>query len=605
MAADEVTGFARDVLDGRIVAGELVKAACRRHLDDLESGHERGLFWRPDEAAKIIAAYPTYFTITDGAMAGEPFVLLPWMKFLIGSLFGWYRRTPEGQERWRFDEVWLETGKGAGKSPLMAATSLLIIGGLGRQRALAIVTGPKDEQAMVTMADAAAMVRATIPGEEDGVSLEQQGKFLVRGLGANAHTIEHVASSSVFRTASGKASQVSGPRPDAVNVDEVHELADAKLVDMWAKALAKNARGGILFLATNTPGFDQAVGTMFSERAQRVLLGQEQIDSLLVFICRVDIADRDSVFDNEDVWAKAMPSLGITFPIDNVRREVNKARGSPMLAASVKRLYFGIPGGGADFWLDDPALWDDALAPVDSAEMVGNRCWLTLDLADRHDLLPLTATWAVPEPTDEAPDAVRLVQKTWYWTRGDGLAERGRQDGMAYEQWQAEGHLNVVPGAMISKDFVAVQVGDLVANHDVQFMAVDPAKLSEFLEAADRIGLPCWRYAGADKPQGKGLMLVNHAQGLTVRFTGEQLSMPASVVALEDRLRAGTITIDDNPINTACAANARQISDAQGNRAFDKKRSRGRIDGVITQAMGVGAAGFKTPKAKTPGVILL
>jgi hypothetical protein len=31
-------------------------------------------------------------------------------------------------------------------------------------------------------------------------------------------------------------------------------------------------------------------------------------------------------------------------------------------------------------------------------------------------------------------------------------------------------------------------------------------------------------------------------------------------------------------------------SDAQANRCFDKKRSRGRIDGVVTIAMAVGAA---------------
>lgn len=604
---DETTDYARDVLAGRIVAGELVKAACRRHLDDIEHGEARGLFWRPDEAQKMIAAYPMYFTITDGPMAGQPFELLPWMKFLVGSLFGWWRVTREGHERWRFDEVWLETGKGAGKSPLMAATALLIVGGLGRSRALAVVTGPKDEQAMVTMADAAAMVRATLPGHEDGVSLERQGKFVVRGVGANAHTIEHPASGSVFRTASGKATQVSGPRPDAVFIDEVHEVADARLIDMWAKALAKNARGGILFLATNTPGIDQPVGTLFAERAQRVVHGHELIDSLLVFAARVDVADRETVFDTEDVWCKAMPSLGTTFPVDNVRREVEKARGAPMLAASVKRLYFGIPGGGADFWLDDPEIWDRALAPVDDADFVNCRCWLSLDLSDRHDLTALTATWEMPGQSGDEPPAPRLVQKTWYWTRGDSLAERSRLDGMAYEQWAAEGWLNVVPGAFISKDFVAMQVALLADRHDVQFMAVDLAKMNEFLEAAERVGLPCWYYQGPDKPRGKGLMLVKHAQGTQVRFGDTQLCMPHSIVAFEDHLRAGTITIDSNPINTACSANGKQTADGLGNRAWVKKApdQRGRIDGIVTMTMGAGAAGFKVGRKTKPGVILL
>jgi phage terminase large subunit-like protein len=38
------------------------------------------------------------------------------------------------------------------------------------------------------------------------------------------------------------------------------------------------------------------------------------------------------------------------------------------------------------------------------------------------------------------------------------------------------------------------------------------------------------------------------------------------------------------------AGNALLIADGQKNRAFDKKRSRGRIDGLVTIAMAVGAA---------------
>jgi phage terminase large subunit-like protein len=39
-----------------------------------------------------------------------------------------------------------------------------------------------------------------------------------------------------------------------------------------------------------------------------------------------------------------------------------------------------------------------------------------------------------------------------------------------------------------------------------------------------------------------------------------------------------------------CAGNAMVEADGQGNRMFDKKKSRGRIDGLVTLAMGVGAA---------------
>jgi len=51
-----------------------------------------------------------------------------------------------------------------------------------------------------------------------------------------------------------------------------------------------------------------------------------------------------------------------------------------------------------------------------------------------------------------------------------------------------------------------------------------------------------------------------------------------------------TITIEASPVTYSCAANAHVTADGQGNRAFDKNRSRGRIDGIVTIAMATGAA---------------
>jgi phage terminase large subunit-like protein len=72
--------------------------------------------------------------------------------------------------------------------------------------------------------------------------------------------------------------------------------------------------------------------------------------------------------------------------------------------------------------------------------------------------------------------------------------------------------------------------------------------------------------------------------------------MPRSIERLEDRILNGTITIDSSPVTYSCAANAQIDSDGQGNRCFDKKRSRGRIDGVVTLAMAVGAATMVEPE---------
>ena len=64
--ADPTTALAQDIVAGRVVAGELARHACERHLKDLKDGPKRGLHWRPDLANVAIGFYPKVLTITAG-----------------------------------------------------------------------------------------------------------------------------------------------------------------------------------------------------------------------------------------------------------------------------------------------------------------------------------------------------------------------------------------------------------------------------------------------------------------------------------------------------------------------------------------------------------
>ena len=93
-----------------------------------------------------------------------------------------------------------------------------------------------------------------------------------------------------------------------------------------------------------------------------------------------------------------------------------------------------------------------------------------------------------------------------------------------------------------------------------------------------------------DKPTGRGLKIMKHAQGQRIMFEGEQLCMPHSITRTEDQILDGKLLVDDSPVTYSCAANAHIDPDGLGNRMFNKKKSRGRIDGMVTIAMAVGAA---------------
>jgi len=578
-ANDLATIYACDVLDGKVVAGELVKASCARHLRDLDGGSARGLSFDVDGAKRASGFFPAVLTVTEGIAEGQPFNLLPWHGFAAASLFGWKRS--DGLRRYRM--AWLETGKGQAKSPLMAGIGLYMMGFAGKQRSeVYAIAGDKD-QANVLFKDGVNMCRATIPDCDDGDSLEARGTVVIRGTGDNAWKIEHPETNSKFQSMASVDS-ISGPRPYAVLADEIHEFKTAYALQIWKAAIDKMSGDPLMLLGTNTPAINQIVGTEYSELFQKVVTGQADDDSLFGFIARVDEKDRETVFDNEDCWQKALPALGITYPIDNVRKRVTTAKLMLSEALSTKRLYFGIPVGTEGFWTTQEA-WDSCQGVVDEGAMVGLPCWLGLDLSKKNDLTALSACWKGPKAGKP-----HLFVKTWYFTTKAGIHDRSRDDNAPYADWAEKGLMEAVPGATIDYEFVGAKVKALKDKHDIQFLAFDAAKIGDFIDACARIDFDVWKFEGPDEPAGEGLMLVSHGQGTRIVFVERALCMPKSIERLEDAILDEAITIDASPVTTMCASNAIIVSDAMNNRAFDKKRSRGRIDGMISIAEATGAA---------------
>lgn len=577
VADDPATEYALKVVDGKIVAGEFVRETCKRHLRDLDQGSKRGLSFDADKAKYHCGFFPAVLTVTEGVAAGKPFNLLAWHEFVVASLFGW--RDSENNRRFRM--AWLETGKGQAKSPLMAGIGLNMLGFAGKKRSEVYAIAGDRDQANVLFKDAVAMCRANMPerDEDEFESLESEGEVVIRGTGDNAWKIEHPATNSKFQSMASVDS-ISGPRPYAVLADEIHEFKNAYALQTWKAAIDKMSGDPLMILGTNTPATNQLVGTEYSEMFQKVITGQAEDDTLFGYIARVDKEDYERVFDDESVWAKSLPALGITYPIQNIRKRVTTARLMTSEAMSTKRLYFGIPVGSETFWCEQQA-WENCQGRVDVSKMRG-RCWLSLDLSKKNDLTALSAAF-------ENPDGKTYV-KTWYFTTKKNIADRSRKDNAPYDIWASRGLIEAVPGATISYKHVARHIKDFCGMHKVEFLAFDSAKMGDFIDACAEVDFPVWKFQGPDKPIGKGLKLVAHGQGTRVVFTERALCMPKSIEQLEDGVLNGTVVIDSSPVTTMCASNAIVITDIMSNRAFDKKKSRGRIDGLVSIAMAVGAS---------------
>lgn len=111
---DDGTKYCFDALEGRIMAGYMIKLACFRHLRDLQRQGDSDFPYRydTDEAAKLLR----FARICPNVDTGEPTKLMAWQKFILCMLFGW--RNANGGKR--FSRAIVSVGRGQGKTYLMA-----------------------------------------------------------------------------------------------------------------------------------------------------------------------------------------------------------------------------------------------------------------------------------------------------------------------------------------------------------------------------------------------------------------------------------------------------------------------------------------------------
>ena len=112
--------YARDVVDGKIVAGKLAKLACARHLKDLDRRFDWPFEFHVKPACDV-CEFIENLPHVEGQWATPTIRLEPVQIFILTTIFGWRRKVDGGR---RFSLVYIEAARKFAKSTLSAAVSL-------------------------------------------------------------------------------------------------------------------------------------------------------------------------------------------------------------------------------------------------------------------------------------------------------------------------------------------------------------------------------------------------------------------------------------------------------------------------------------------------
>jgi phage terminase large subunit-like protein len=550
---DPTTQYAADVVAGRIVAGRLVKLACERHLRDLESGAARGLRFDAPEAAATIDFWETCPHLKGKfAKRGETLRLQPWQRFIIGSVYGWKRRTADGWRR-RFRVAWVELARKNGKSTMLYPAALHALALDGEEGAEVYSVATKRDQAKLTF-DLAK--RAVTRSADLGAVITPYAFSLVAE-----------STFSRFEAVSADADTLDGLNPHVVLADEVHKWKGRALWDVIETGLGAREQPILWAITTaGEEGEEDAYGQEHGHGVQ-VLEGVIEDDTRFAFI---------ACLDPEDDWTdpanfvKANPNLGVSVEAEEIAGQVKRARQSPAAANAVKRLRLGLRTQAAEAWIP-LQLWDRGAdrKRVTREALKGFPCFGGLDLASTCDFAALALAFPLTEDYQPAPDPTRPALFAYLfrlWMPAEGKSWRETKLREIARPWLDVGWVTATDGDAIDHGVIRDDILKEAEWFRLSGLAYDPYNAAQIATELGMEGVEC------------------------VKFEQQLRQYAEPTKAFETDLLNGWMRHDGNPCVRWMANNVVIVSNGAGHQMPGRKKSRNKIDAIPAAIMARGRA---------------
>jgi len=481
---------------------------------------------------RVIGWIETFCKVPGGKDVGQPVKLRPFQRGFIEQVYD----NPAGTRR-----AILSVGR---KNTKTATSAMLLLCHLCGPEALPnselYSAALSRDQAALLFNLAAKMVRMN-PNLADVVMIRDTAKqlycpdlgTLYRALSADAPTAYGLSPAFIVHDELG---QVKGPR---------HQLYEALET---ATGAYENPLS--LVISTQAP----TDGDLLSILIDDALEGHDPRTVVLLHTAPVD----SDPFDIETVRA-ANPALGDMLSEREVMDMADAARRMPSREAEYRNLILNQRVDASSPFVTQSVWRSNGAEPALSGAVYGG-----LDLSETTDLTALVLV--------STQRGVYSVKPT-FWLPEDGLSDRSRQDRVPYDLWAQQGSLCTTPGRSIEYEYVAQELVRLFDEHDIRKLAFDRYNMRH---------LRPWLIKAGMSETLIDERFVDFGQGF--------VSMSPALRVLESLLVNDKMRHGNHPVLTMCAANAVVKADEAGNRKLDKKRSRGRIDGMVALAMAVSVA---------------
>lgn len=483
-------------------------------------------------STEIIRWIEEYCRVPEGQYVGQQLKLRLWQKRELRKIYD----NPHGTRR-----AILSFGRKNGKTAL--ATLLLLVhlcGPRARENSQLYSSAMSRDQAAVLFSLAAAIIRMS-PDLHDYIGIRDTAKQLYcpelgtiyRALSADATTAYGLSPVFIVHDELG---QVKGPRH---GLYEALETATGAQVDPLS-----------VIISTQAPNDADLLSTLIDD----ALAGHDPRTVVSLYTAPDDV----DPFDRKTIKL-ANPAFGDFQNADEVMDMAKAAKRMPAREAEYRNLILNQRVEAANPFVTQSIWMANADEPAGWGVVYGG-----LDLSETNDLTALVLV---------SPVGKLFSVRPTFWLPEEGIEERSRKDRVTYDVWARDGLLQLTPGKSVDYQYVAKYLVDLFGRMDIRKLAFDRFNMRH---------LRPW--------------LVN--EGLSESFIDDRfvdfgqgyVSMSPALRNLESLLLNSKLQHGGHPVLRMCAENAVVKTDEAGNRKLDKKRSRGRIDGMVALAMACSVA---------------
>lgn len=529
---DHFVDYPIKVLNGDIVAGELIKLQCKRYL----SLFDRDDVYFDQEKAERPVKFISHLKHWEGSQfVGKPFILQDWQQFLVYSIFGWIKKSDNTR---LIRQAYIQISRKCGKTSLASALSLYMLMGDNEPGAEVSVVAPSSAQSHISFRSASNYAD----------SINKHSILKMRG-----SDILFKHTNSKLRVMSSDAKFGDGFNCHLALLDEMHAFRDSSIFNLLTSSMG--ARKQPLLLCITTSGFDlYSHCKQYRDMCVDILKGLKEDDTICPLIYEMD--DTDDWEDSKN-WKKCCPSLGITVSESYMHEQMVKAKNMPSEEVPIKTKTFNIWCSSRSIWIPDNAI-KNASSNFDIYDIYNNsttaNAFMGIDLASNYDLTSITLMLRADN---------KYYFKTWLFLPESALNDSVNRD--KYREWSKAGYLIITPGNVTDYDYVLNTILEINEKIPITQIAYDSWNSSSFVIDCTTVGLPM-------KPYSQTLGNFN-------RPTRE----------FERLLAKGQILLENNPVVRWCFSNATLKIDKVNNNVKPIKSGQqksgvepGKIDAVIT-----------------------